>query len=712
MKAPAQDSSLTWLTAGFLALFGGLAARLVYIQGFRPETPRYTLGGTPPQTAYQPAPRGEILDVRGERLVHSQFSYDLKANPVVIGPHAKLLAAHLAPILSTSAAKLELAFQIRPELRWKTETVTNRDGRTFSYWTNTFYTNQSVLIATNLSFGEWTHVRTNLLRYMTPEEVQLKQTWAAIEYKRTNSPPIRWWDLAARYHFRREINLAKRDTNKRLKPVRTENETIRKTAIAAEIIERRIRPHDDLADTILGTTTNGLVPLVEYRTATDFIRMRSRELPPEVRGADGIERQFDDELRGIPGKTITRRRGTRELANSRELDLAPHPGANIRLTIDANLQYVAEDALHTGMERLRPNWMSAIMVRPSTGEILALANCTSPDYIPPGVTNPAAIRRPIRRNHAVSELVEPGSTFKLVTYAAALELHKITPESKIDCQGGIWQPPAGRRKPVADARGHKLGVATAEEAFALSSNVGAAKLGFYELWDPLAAPRKTPLVKYAEAFGFTRKTGILCGGEPFTRIPAWDGIGTQIILSYGYGIYATPLQVAMAYAAVANDGVLMEPMLVKAVGDEGSGQHVYQPRQVGRVVRPETARQLVQLMTAVVSPKGTGKDAAMEDYTVAGKTGTANKMTRAHMVSGANAHFSTFVGFFPAENPEICLLVCADEPTGTDGRAAYGAACVPVFKQIARETASYLTIPPSPRSTEQAVADSSASKHH
>jgi cell division protein FtsI (penicillin-binding protein 3) len=248
----------------------------------------------------------------------------------------------------------------------------------------------------------------------------------------------------------------------------------------------------------------------------------------------------------------------------------------------------------------------------------------------------------------------------------------------------------------ADARGHKLHTVTLEEAFAASSNVGAAKLG-YALWDPAAPPRSTALVKYAEAFGFTRRTGILCGGEPNTRIPAWDGLGTQLILSYGYGIYATPLQITMAYAAVANDGILMEPMLVKSVeSPSGSVIRNIAPRQVGRAVRSDTAKQLVQLMTAVVSPKGTGKDAALDEYTVAGKTGTANKMTQAHMAAGITAHFSTFVGFLPAENPQICLLVCADEPTGSDGRAAYGAACVPVFKEIARETASYLTIPPSP----------------
>ena len=150
----------------------------------------------------------------------------------------------------------------------------------------------------------------------------------------------------------------------------------------------------------------------------------------------------------------------------------------------------------------------------------------------------------------------------------------------------------------------------------------------------------------------------------------------------------------MAYAAIANDGFLMEPMLVKSIEHAtGSIIRTFPPKQVGQVVRPETARQLLRLLTAVVSPKGTGKDAVLEGYTVAGKTGTANKMTKEHLASGVNAHFSTFVGFLPAERPKFCLLVCADEPTNMDGRAAYGAACIPTFKQIAISTASYLTIP-------------------
>ena len=704
MNAPSNpDKTLTGLTVLFCVVFAGLAGRLVYIQGVRPDSPRYTLGASPARTTYIPAPRGELLDRRGERLTYSQFTYNLRANPVVISNQAPHLAALLSPLLSIPATILQDRLSIRPELRWKADASTNSAGLVATQWVQVLHTNQSVLVASNLSFVEWTRVHTNLKVFRSPEERQLLAASAAVARRRTNSPPIAWWDLPSRYRFRKEIARDNREINLAMKRIQPQLREVRENGITAEIMERRVMPHGELALPILGTTTNGVIPIVEYRTATNRIRVRTRELPPEIHGADGIERQFNDELQGVAGQAVIRRGKGRELAGTRELDLIPQPGASVRLTIDANLQYVAENALRQGMAKLKPNWMSAILVRPSTGEILALANATDPDYSParqPGSPTPAGgPRKPQHRNHAVSELVEPGSTFKLVTYSAALEAlpgRNLSPASRIDCEGGSWRPPAGRRKPIADARGHKLHTVTLEEAFAASSNVGAAKLG-YALWDPAAPTRATALVKYAEAYGFMRRTGILCGGEPNTRIPAWDGLGTQLILSYGYGIYATPLQITMAYAAVANDGILMEPMLVKSVESPSGGIiRNIAPRQVGRVVRSDTAKQLVQLLTAVVSSKGTGKDAALDDYTVAGKTGTANKMTQAHMAAGVTAHFSTFVGFLPAENPQICLLVCADEPTGSDGRAAYGAACVPVFKEICREAASYLTIAPSP----------------
>jgi len=712
MNAPiATDRTLTGLTLICCAVFAGLAGRLVYIQGFRPETARYTLGANPARVSYLPAPRGELLDRRGERLVFSQYTYNLRGNPVVVSNQAPHLAAMLAPLLSIPAGVLEERLTIRPEFRWKALPATNASGLVTTQWVHVLHTNQNVLVASNLTHAEWTRVQTNLKVFRPPEQQRLLAASAALAHRRTNAAPIPWWNLPARYRFRKEIGREGREIAQALKRIQPQLREVRENGITAEIVERRIMPHGELAAPVLGSTTNGQIPLVEYRTATQRVQVRTRELPAEVRGADGIERQFDDELHGVPGQSVLRRGKGRELAGSRELDLPPQPGANVRLTLDANLQYVAENALHKAMGRLKPNWMSAILVRPATGEILALANATDPEYIPPvqpGAPVPkGGPVRPRRRNHAVSELVEPGSTFKLVTYSAAFEAlagRHLTPDSRIDCEGGLWHPPAGRRKPIADARGHKLHTVTLEEAFAASSNVGAAKLG-YALWDPAAPPRGTALVRYADAFGLLRRSGILCGGEQNPRIPAWDGLGTQLILSYGYGIYTSPLQIAMAYAAVANDGILMEPMLVASVETPSGGViRNLAPRQVGRVVAPETARHLVRLMTAVVGPKGTGKDAALADYTVAGKTGTANKMTKAHMAAGITAHFSTFVGFLPAENPQVCLLVCADEPTGTDGRAAYGAACVPVFKEIVRETASYLTIPPSPTATVNTLA--------
>lgn len=710
------ERTLTGLTVILCVAFAGLAGRLVYIQGFRPDSPRYTLGAAPARVSYIPAPRGELLDRRGERLVFSQYTYNLRGNPLVISNQAPHLAAMLSPLLSVPAGILEGRLSIRPELRWKSILSTNASGLTATQWVNVLHTNQNVLVASNLTHAEWTRVATNLKAFRSPEQQRLLAASAALARRRTNSPPIAWWDLPAKYRFRKEISRENREINLALKKIQPQLREIRENGITAEIVERRVMPHGELASPVLGSTTNGLIPVVEYRTATQRVQVRTRELPAEVRGADGIERQFDDELHGVPGQAVIRRGKGRELAGSREVDLVPQPGANVRLTIDANLQYVAENALRQGMTRLRPNWMSAILVRPSTGEILALANATDPDYAPPRPPGSPASTHPQvktkRRNHAVSELVEPGSTLKLVTYSAAFEAlagRNLGPESRIDCEGGVWHPPAGRRKPIADARGHRLHNVTLEEAFAASSNVGAAKLG-YALWDPAAPPRGTALVHYADSFGLLRKTGILCGGEPNPRIPAWDGLGTQLILSYGYGIYTSPLQITMAYAAVANDGILMEPMLVKSVETpSGSVIRSMTPRQVGRAIRSETARRMVRLMTAVVSPKGTGKDAALDDYTVAGKTGTANKMTQAHMAAGVTAHFSTFVGFLPAENPQICLLVCADEPTGSDGRAAYGAACVPVFKEIVRETASYLTIPPSPTATGNTIAAGSGS---
>jgi cell division protein FtsI/penicillin-binding protein 2 len=699
VKPPSPATRIFWLTAALGAVFAFIAGKLIYIQGFQPASERYTWAstrpGVRPGVVYQPGLRGKVLDARGDALVQSQLAYHIRANPVFIGPHAAEVAAFLAPLLGDSPARLRPSLTPEIAFGWHWDRFTNTGGLMTNRWVWRPTTNQHVLVASNLTVAEWETVRTNLPAFRLAEERRLLAVRSNLFAWKARGPGRPWWDVPAQYSFRKRFKADLRKIGDDLRPWSRASQSIRQNGVSGEIIERRLYPHGSLATTVLGLTTNGAVPVVRVEGGVPFA---PRDLPAQLLGADGIERQFNEELLGTPGEVRRRTYGSHELAHTRERDVPAHDGHNVRLTIDATLQYVTEDALRRGAERLKPNFLAAVMVRPRTGEILAMANVTSPDYLPPGVTNPAAVRRPIRRNHVVSEAVEPGSTFKVVTYAAALNEGRVRPDSRINCDQGTWRPPYGRKKPVQDARGHKLGVATVEEAFAQSSNVGAAKLGFYELWSSNAPPGPSTLVNYARAFGFTQPTGIACGGEPRTRIPAWDGMGTQLILSYGYGLYVTPLQVAMAYAAIANGGVLMEPVLVRALeDDEGRIIRSFQPVARRRVVSEETARQMTDLMKAVVSgPHGTGREASLEEHAVAGKTGTANKMTASHVARGANAHFSTFVGFFPAEDPQVCLLVCADEPKATDGRAAFGAACAPIFREIARETASYLAIPPSP----------------
>jgi hypothetical protein len=234
--------------------------------------------------------------------------------------------------------------------------------------------------------------------------------------------------------------------------------------------------------------------------------------------------------------------------------------------------------------------------------------------------------------------------------------------------------------------------------------VGAVKIGL--------ALGTNSMLRYIRDFGFTSRTGIECAeagtswrivkgvptevaihGENRGNIPSWDG-ETPASLPFGYGIYATPIQTAMAAAAIANDGVLMEPRIVRRlVTSDNKTVREYAPRAVRRVIQSSTAHEMVRAMRRVVTA-GTGGKAAIADFDVAGKTGTTKKIdpvTRHYSVTG---FYASFVGFFPAEHPEVCIVITADEPT-TAGKSYYGGkACAPLFARIGQEMASYLALQP------------------
>jgi cell division protein FtsI/penicillin-binding protein 2 len=248
---------------------------------------------------------------------------------------------------------------------------------------------------------------------------------------------------------------------------------------------------------------------------------------------------------------------------------------------------------------------------------------------------------------------------------------------------------------IHDGREHSMGTATVEEAFAKSSNIAAVKVASQLDWDVY--------MRYIKGFGYGTRSGVLCGNEDPGYIQRWEPM-TQSSLAMGYGIIVTPLQTAMAYSAIANGGTLMEPMLVRSVeSPDGVVLKRYQPKALRRVVKEETAHQMVKLMRGVVE-HGTGAKASLRDVDVAGKTGTGRKYNRGHNDDGSYKYYATFVGFFPAEAPEICLVVTVDEPAnkGSGYYAAQSAA--PAFKEIAQQVVSYLAIQPSALSNTNLIA--------
>jgi cell division protein FtsI/penicillin-binding protein 2 len=393
-------------------------------------------------------------------------------------------------------------------------------------------------------------------------------------------------------------------------------------------------------------------------------------------GLEGIERIFDDKVRGARGWVKTEKNNRRqELFMFREQDVAARPGLNVVLTIDMRVQQIVEEELAPIMAKHFPQSASAIVLRPRTGEILAMA--TLPTFDP---NAPGEFPGEARRNRILTDTFEPGSTFKTVILAGALNDGVVRLTDQYDCENGAFHF-AG--KILHDHEYY--GVMSVEQIIAKSSNIGTAKVAI--------KMGKERTYSYIMDFGFGDRTRIPLTGEDPGYIPKlkdWKLIHISRI-PIGHGVSATPLQMMMAMAAVANGGVLMRPMLVDSLIDE-QGQTVvkYQPQTVRRVISEASANNSVQALKSVVE-RGTAEKAALEHYTVAGKTGTAQKV-----VNGEYSHekyYASFIGFFPADSPELCIFVSADEPLKRTGYYG-GVVCAPVFKRIAERTANFLNIKP------------------
>lgn len=388
------------------------------------------------------------------------------------------------------------------------------------------------------------------------------------------------------------------------------------------------------------------------------------------KGLGGIESAYDSQIRGQEGRILVHADAKRH-AFSR-FERQPTAGATIELTIDEYLQHVAERELKAGIAVNRAAGGSAIVMDPHTGEILAMAN--SPTF------NPNVYRESSetdRRNRAVQDLYEPGSTFKVVTASAAVEEQLMPTSAMIDVSAG--QIRIGARI-VHDA--HTYGALSFTDVIVKSSNVGAIKIGL-----KLGSDR---LSEYVQRFGFGRPVapdfpsenpGIVWDRAKWTD----DALAS---VSMGYQVGVTPLQMAAAVSAVANGGEYIEPRLLRAVY-RGGRRYEVKPKVLRRTIGADTSATLTAIMEQVVE-RGTGTLAKIPGYTIAGKTGTANKLVSGHYTSDTHA---SFVGFLPSRKPVVTILVVLDTPSGSNGRFG-GPVSAPIFRRIGEAALLHLAVPP------------------
>ena len=393
----------------------------------------------------------------------------------------------------------------------------------------------------------------------------------------------------------------------------------------------------------------------------------------------GIELQFESALKGQDGWIETERDGRRrEAAQFRTQEVRPVDGLGVELSIDLVIQEMAVREVKSIVEKFDPLGVTIIVSEPATGYILAMANYPNFD---PNKYNKYPVSN--LRNRAITDQYEPGSTFKIVPVAAALNESLVGPDDKFDCTLTSIEYKGRRIDMPKEA--HFLGkMLTVREIVAKSSNKGVAQLGTM-----LGEDR---LYSYARSFGYGRKTNLgLLGEISGTLLPVknWDGKKITRV-PMGQGVAATPIQVHFAMSTIANQGVYMQPQLVRRTFDaEGKTVFNYAPRPVRRVVSPKIATLMTEMLSDVVGEGGTARQAAVKGYKIAGKTGTGQKVENGRYSN--TKHVGSFSGFFPAQRPRLAITVVVDEPRKLM-KGWGGVVAAPSFKNIAEQAANYLGI--------------------
>jgi cell division protein FtsI (penicillin-binding protein 3) len=403
-------------------------------------------------------------------------------------------------------------------------------------------------------------------------------------------------------------------------------------------------------------------------------------------GLGGLERRFDHDLHGAPGRMLTALDAKRHVLGSEARQ--PQPGDNLMLSIDENIQFMAERALDHAMEKFHPLNGTVVVQDTHTGQILALA--IRPTYNPNDFRHATTS---LLRNHAISDVYEPGSTFKLVTYSAALDAAGVEPTDIVDCQGGKITL-YGRT--IHDSH-LGLGRITVARALEESSDVGAVKMALK------LGPER--FYSYIKAFGFGSRSGIQLPSETrgLLRPPKRWGATSIDSLAIGQEVAVTPLQLVSMVSTIGNGGTYLPPTILIENSDQLTSseqmkplpfhpeQELPDPLPAGahRVISPLTSAKMRKMMEGIVL-NGTGRKAALDGYSAAGKTGTAQKIDPVTRTYSHTKHIGSFAGFAPVNNPAISVAVIIDSPSGMGWGADVSA---PVFKEVAQEVLEYLGVP-------------------
>jgi cell division protein FtsI (penicillin-binding protein 3) len=398
----------------------------------------------------------------------------------------------------------------------------------------------------------------------------------------------------------------------------------------------------------------------------------------DCEGIEGVELALDNYLRGERAYLICERdaRGRLIVPASSQVEVNSK-GHSVTLTIDRNIQHIAERELQAAVEKHGARGGMTLVLSPKTGEILAMA--TAPAYNP---NAPGGAPASARKNGILTDSFEPGSTFKIFTMASALEMGVVGKTDRFYCENGKYAY-AGRT--IHDT--HKYGWLDARDILKYSSNIGIMKIN-----DRMNGDRFHDMIR---AFGFGSRTGIELKGEVPGIGPSKADFNSRIrraTVSFGQGISVTPLQLAAGVAAVINGGKMMKPYVVREIRDpEGNAVYRGEPRELRRVLSPRTSAQMREILGEVVQGDGTGTQARIKGFLVGGKTGTAQKVEPGTGRYSDTKRTASFIGFLPLQDPELLILVVIDEPRGN---VYGGVVAAPAFNQIAVKTAYYLGVQP------------------